>query len=233
MLLSDYLNDLSAGPLSGINLGNNDETGLTPYNRNKIVNYINTGLVDIYTRFPIKSREVIIRQYTAISMYHLSRKYAQTNTESDVPYKYIEDTTAAPFTDRVLKIDRVFSGDGCEHSINKDNDCNSVFTPSVDVLQIPFSEHPNITSVIYRAAPDRLEANCDTEQEIELPMALINALTYYVVGKVYGEKQDQISMAKSSENLARYVESCRLVEQQGMTVSDNTDNLRLVRNDWV
>lgn len=233
MQLTDFIQELSDGELASVNLGHNEETGISGFNNPKLVTYINTGLIDLYTRFPLKIREVLIKQYTSIKLYRLHNDYAQTNTESDKPYKYIEDTEAEPFNDRILKIDRVYTGDGCELPINKDNDCNSVFTPSIDVLQIPYPEHPRVNAVIYRAAPIRLESKCDTEQEIELPLALVHALKMYVTAKVYAEKQDQISAIKASNYLVQYEEACRLVERHGLTLSDNTDNLKLERNGWV
>lgn len=233
MLLTEFIEELGNGELDGVNLGHNDETGVSGFNNPKLVTYINSGLVDLYTRFPLKTREVIIRQYTAVTMYRLSKEFAQTNTESDVPHKYIEDTEAVPFVDRILKIDEVYTGEGCKLPINNPMDCNSVFTPSIDTVQIPNPEHPRVNSVIYRAAPIKLLAKCDHEQVIELPLVLIQALKTFVTAKVYSEKMDQLSTIKAGNYLMQYNDACRLVEQHGLTLDNNTPNTRLERNGWI
>lgn len=233
MLLSELIEDLSNGELDEVNLGHNEETGVTQFNSPKLINHINSGLIDLYTRFPIKHCEVIIKQYTNIKMYRLHYDYAQTNTESTKPYKYIEDTEEQPFNDQVLKIDRVYSGDGCELPLNNDYECDSLYTPSIGTLQIPDPEHPNVVSVIYRAAPERLKSKCNEDQEIDLPIALTNALVLYVTACIYRTKLDQVSAIKSANYFAQYEENCRLVERHGLLLSDSNTNVKLERNGWV
>ena len=233
MNVREYFEYLKAGKLSELNLGFNQQGGVTDNNIARVAAAIESGLRALYTRFPLYQKEVLVREYTAIKLYHLNSKYAQTNQESDVPYKYIEDTEADPFLDDILIIQEVYTGKGCPVPINDLNDKRSVFTTDHTTIQIPCAKHPNVTSVIYRAAPLPIDSRCESTQDLRLPDVLINALDYWVLAELYGAKTSQTDHYKHVQFKALYREQCDTVTHYGGLQTDNTTSMNFNNRGWV
>lgn len=212
MLVSQFIEDLKVGSASGINLGSNEETGITKFNRSKVISYINSGIADLYTRFPLMVEEKTIELVEDQKTYQIIPEEGKT----------------------LLQIKSIQSNLGHEIWLNTGIRELSAYTNRHDTLTLP-QLHDTVTSIVvrYTAMPERLSSNCNDDAEIFLPTPLINCLHLFVVGKLYGEKQDQISAGKSAENLARYDEQCRLIENRGMQLEAETTNDRLHVNGWV
>lgn len=212
MLLSQFIEDLKVGSASGINLGNNEETGLTKFNQSKVISYINSGIVDLYTRFTFLIEEKTIEL-----------------EENKKEYKIVPESGKS-----LLKIKSIHTNQGHEIWLNTGVREKSAYTNSHDTLVLPELDD-NVTAITVRftVMPVRLAADCSSDAEIPLQASLINCLQLYVTGKLYGEKQDQVSAGKSAEHMARYEENCRLIEQHGIHIEAGTTNTRLYDNGWV
>lgn len=234
MKIKRIIEHLEYGVLSKINLGGNTSMGITSYNYPTIISAIELGLLDLAQTFEFKQRELFIKQEDHIKIYELDIKYAETNTSSTETYKYIKDTVDNPFTGDVLRIDAVYDELGNQLSLNDDNDPNSLYTPSTTSIQVPKPNAENTLSVIYSAGGVELRktGNDLLEQEVYLPVTLLNALTLFVAAQVVSSKD---SLEAKNESLVferKYKEAIQLAIGYGTKVVDNTANINKERKGW-
>lgn len=226
MLLQTVIDHLKTGELSLTNLGGNDEEGITSNNITAIINHINLALIDIYKRFNLSLKEVYIDQYAHIQKYTLHSKNAYSN-ESSTSAKYISDTTDEPFTNDILQIISVYNEVGCELPLNDSTNCESLFTPKYNVIQVPCPVDGNTMVVLYRAAPELLDNTCDFNQEVELPLTFLDALLYYIAYRVKAARPDQESIIESNNYFAKYNNALDLIKMEGLYNSSNNTNMKL------
>ena len=69
-----------------------------------LISFLNQGLVDLYSKFPLLEKQVIIQQLPQISIYKLTRDFARTNVRSEQLHRYILDTPFEPFVEDILQI---------------------------------------------------------------------------------------------------------------------------------
>jgi len=233
MQLSRFIEILSVGTLSQVNLGYNDFDGVTGSNYPIIVNAINLGLLDLYARFAIKTEEVIIRQYEHIHHYDLIKEFALSNTLSTETYKYILDSAEKPFKEKILRIDSVYDGDGKCYPLNDSKACDSLFTPYPTVLQVPCPVHPNTLHLMCRVAHEELDISCGMDQKLYLPLGLLNCLVTYVKSKVLEARPTMEARNESMMVMVQYEQLCAQADAFGMTVTDQTSNTKLRDKGWV
>ena len=208
----------------------------------KIISNINMALIELHKRFPVSVKVLTVQQYTHISNYILTRDYAWSNTASTQTYKYIIDSVTSPYNNDLLKIERVHAEeceDSCgqndfrEFPLNDENEPWSLFTPSYNILQIPFPIAENAVFVEYRAYPEKIPVNTtDIESvEVNFPEILLEPLLCYMNYKLYTavgtEKQE------SGLYMQRYEVECQKIDQLGVYNRDTMLNLKLETREWV
>lgn len=238
MNLKDIFDQLTTGELSNLALGGREsEDGEVEIeNYPTLISHVNLALTALHTRFPLSEKEVILQQFDNITLYKLDIAYAESNTASTEPFKWIKDTAAKPFLDDVLRIDTVYNEVGDELPLNDLNNSDSVFTPNYDTVQIPFPVGTNAISLIYRADHPRIPLNTAdvSKVAIQLPDYLLEALLAYVTSRVYAGMNTESSMAASATYLQKYNMLCQEVELRNVTHnSENSTNERLEINGWV
>lgn len=234
MLLKTVIDHLKTGEFSLVNLGGNDEEGVTSNNVESIINHINIGLVNLYTRFNLHMGEIQIQQYAHIQRYKLNKAYAQSNAESAISAKYLIDTDDEPFNDNVLVVTNVYDELGCELPLNDSAYENSVYTPSYNVIQVPCPDDENAMTVIYRAGPDLLEVDgCNLEQDVPVPIQLLEALLYFVAYRFKATRPDVESIAESNNYFMRYKEVCDVTSMQGLYNAPFKTNSKLEERGFV
>ena len=166
----------------------------------QIINFINLGLIQLYSRFPISEKQVLIQQYPQISLYRLSREFARTNVTSPMPHKYILDTPFEPFMNDVMFITDICSERGVPIPLNDTNDPRSYFLTSFDTLQIPNANEHETTFITYRAKPKYINPeHFSLDDNVYLPECLLEALTSFVgfkaIQSIGGAENIQLSQA--------------------------------------
>lgn len=156
MRLSEIFEYLTTGELAQLHIGGMDPHAPWSQARaedyQQLVAHVNVALKVLFSRFWIRSKEVIVDLYPHIQEYVLDRRYAETNNLSLEPYKYIADSIFDPFCNDVLKIEQVFNEGGELMFLNDINEPWSVFTPSFRSVQIPFPMICNSMVIHYRAS---------------------------------------------------------------------------------
>lgn len=232
MLLSEYMTSLVDGELNGINLGHNNLTGASSYNSPELTAYINAGLLDLHTRFSIKQKQIDVREFEDIRDYFLDPKFAVSNP-APVSHPYILDNAGDPFNERPLRIDTVYDSEGCAAKLNEQGSSDRVRITSTNSIHVTKPKNGEILTIHYRAAPNKAKVGCSQTEELDLPMSYMNALTTYVVQKVYSTKTDESSVIKSNQMLGQYQEICRVIEHYGLNTIEKLVNRKLEKNGWV
>lgn len=234
MFLSEVFEQLTYGELAHIKLGGLDSNGICVADYPKIINNINLALIEIYTVLPIETSQVNLQLYEEIGLYTLHSDFAETNTESVEDPKYILDETNDPFTNDILLITNVFNEAGDEYPINEINEEFSVFTPSYNTIQVPFSQDTNAVDIIYRAAPTLIPTTGvdPATTWVPIPYQLSNALISYVLHKIFST----INVGENNQAgiyYNKYLAAIELVKHVGLTIVETNLNEKLDINGWV
>lgn len=236
--LRQLYEDLNYGELSQINLTGSDSEctagQLDEVAKRKIISHLNFALIALYTKFPLREKEVTIQLYPHISQYFFDRKFAVTNTESTEEYKYIIDSPFAPFQGDVLRIEDCYDEMGCRIPINNLNEYNSIFTPDYTSIQVPFAGGDFAISLIYRAAPSRIEYGIDENAKvIGVPVYLYEALLYYITYRVHKTRSSQEAQAEYLRALQLFDAKCAEVETRNLSQNSvDSTNLLIDTNGW-
>lgn len=217
MKLSEFFSLLTYGELANLKIGGKDVGGIYPKYSDEVMSYVKQGLTALHSRFALKHSEVIIQQFSHISLYPLKYKYAVSNTTSTEIYKWIIDSEFKPFQEDILLIEEVFDEGGCRIPVNTDGICNSVYTPQSDVLQISNPNDENAISVIYKAdhVPIDLSTTLPTETELEIPPHLIRHLTLYVSSLAHTAVGSPEGLNTGFAKMQEYEAACLQLEIQG------------------
>ena len=191
-----------------------------------IICFINQGLTDLYTRFPLLEKQVIIQQYPQISIYKLTRDFARTNHKSEQLHKYILDTPFEPFTEDILQVTGVYTEEGLPIPLNDTTNPKSFFLPSYNTIQIPNANENEATFITYKAKHNYIEPTTeDLDQEVEVPPCLAEALYAYLgyMCLVSMGSADTVQLAQLY--LQRYEQLC-----SGTNINNTLGNLVVPTN---
>lgn len=233
LTVQDVISAAAVGELSMHKLG---EDGATTENIDQWLTLLNIALNELYTRFPLKLGDTYIKQEDNITRYELASKYAQTNTGSTEPVKYIHDTAENPFNPRFMRIESVWNEWGEEIAINNEDDCKSYFTPQYNVLQIPDPSADLTVNVVYRVPHTKLVEGTSLQDtldiELELPVQFLKCLTAYIGYTAYNSMgSEQGIMGLNYRSL--YKAACDEIEAEGLHIQSNKAGSSLCNRGWV
>ncbi len=229
MTLQDLITTLTNGELVQIRI--DIDAGDQP----QLIRYISMGLTELYTRFPLKAREVFVQQYDNITLYKLSSDYAVSNTESTESPKYIIDYIT-PFTDDIIRVDSAYDELGVELPLNDYLDDNSIMLAGYNEVQVPHPTGTNSMSFVYRANHPALDPNVvDTSTvELELPVSHLTALIFYVGFRYHSFDMTQDAQAVSMAYYQKYIAELQMLEKLNVLNDSDTDtNIKLIQGGWV
>ena len=217
--LTKLFERLSYAELSNLSISGEGSGVIVPAGIPKIINYINEALLKLYGRFILSTKSLLIEEQEHITNYHLVRRFAETNTENIQEYPYIKDLPDEPFTEDVIKILEVYDVNGCMYPLNDMGNCNSLFTPAPQILQVPNPVTDRAITVVYQARHPIIEPPTENNQsqEIDVPFVLEEALQAYIASKVYSNMNGQENILKGQEQLAKYESVCAEVEALDLT----------------
>lgn len=214
MNFQDLLQELSLGDLNNMHMANEGTGGIHETQISKIVHYTNTALTILYTRFLVKTRDVLVAMQPSISYYHLNSLYAQSQFDPEkAAVAYILDLGNEPFTDDVLQMLYVVDSQGNEIPLNQPTKPNSVYSPQATILHVPTVADGEILCIGYRAAHPKMTG--DYLQEMEVPVTLVPALTAYIAYLVYNNLNTQEGFANAQNRLQMFENICTMVESAG------------------
>ena len=230
MLLSEIFTQLAYGEFRKFGIGNDDQGGILPADYPRVIPFIQLALTELHKRFQLSTQTVLIQQYGHISRYRLTEEYAQSNTTSLQPYKYIIDTEFEPFKDTMLlKVEIVYDEEGKPYPMNDPTKPLSVYTPEYNVVEIPFNHPDNAITVAYRADHPKLQVTGDNvlNQNVKISPAYLEALLLYAAGRYLMSAGSQEKEALGMGLMAKFEASVQTIKIQGLEIVDEFDNNKL------
>ena len=217
MKLDKLFNILTHGELAALKVGGKDEGGIFPKHSDEVSDYVRLALTALHSRFVLRHNEIIIDQHPDITLYKLTRDYAETNDASDIEFKYIRDSDFNPFLEDILYITHIYDEDGDSLPINVQSNDDSLYTPQFNVVQIPYPSAENSVAIVYRAdhKPFDLTTTFPKDIDIDIPSALIVPLTLYVSYLAHAAIGNGEAMAISQAKQAEYELACLDLEMRG------------------
>lgn len=233
MTLTDVLTALIYGELDQRVIAENQ--CISPEYLPKVIHCINLGLTALYTRFPLKQKEIYIQLYPEIATYTLDMKYAESNTESNETYKYILDSVEEPFRNDLIRVEAITDEGGNEIALNEYTDPMSIYLPSYNQIQVPLPEYENQLGITYRAKHVTIPTDTlDTDAvEIDLPEYLLEPLLTYVYYKLDIAQNNLNGSNEGVSHYGRFDAMCRSVELNGLMPTEGTQMDKLDRRGYV
>lgn len=213
MNLDNLYFKLSAGVFSNLAIGNDGNGTIREDKKKAIVEYINEGLLRLYTKFVLREKDVLIEMREGVTNYHLLKKYAYSNLDPEDPpasrcMPYILDLSHEKFEEDVIKVLAVYNSYNEKLPLNDLESLRSVFTPQHNVVQTANPIHGQALTIAYQASHpivDVTEPGCF----IQLPPVLVPALLAYVASRVYGNMNTQESVIKGQEHMINFETICQ------------------------
>lgn len=247
MKLQEVFDQLSVGELSNISIGGAEQGIIDENNYSRIIPHINLALTALYKRFLLKEARIRVKLTKGMYTYLLHSDYAESNQKSIKPNKYILDSTAFPFKDDILKIERVNGEVGEPFGLNDGSDKFSLATPSINTIwtptgitdgdiDLPDRFRTSYLDVIYRCNhPKIVEGNgyFDPERiEIELPHSHLMALLFYIASRVNNPLGMTNEFHVGNSYYAKYEAECQRIELDNIRIEGGSTYERFARGGW-
>lgn len=211
--IEDLFKELSYGNLNTLAMSNGGDGTIKEKNHPMLINYINDGLLELFTRFRLSEESVVIEQSEWITNYKLSSEYSYYSSQKDNEHLYILDHEDAVFNDNVVNILAVYNECGDRLPLNDVNSKDSVFTPNPTTVQVPCPVSGKCLTVQYQALHRRLEYD-DLSQCVSLNTPVLrSALINYVSGKVYGSIGSEDGVNKVMLYTEMYEKLCNEIKE--------------------
>jgi hypothetical protein len=169
-----------------------------------IIGYINLGLVELYKRFPVETKEVMITLEGDSEIYILPE---------DCMYLIAAYGEIPEYSSMIVN----------ELPINEENNPLSINTVAWNKIQVPASIEGQMISLIYAASPELIrydeETGAHNYQDIPLPASLLEALLHYIGYRAHAAVDGNIQ-AENNTHYTRFEASCSRVESLGTFTRD-------------
>jgi hypothetical protein len=174
----------------------------------QILSYINLGLVELYKRFDLSTKEVVIPLLDNVTIYTITDAYYNN-------------------------VYAVYGEDGKELALNNQDDPLSVLTPSYNTVQVPNPITGTSIYVIYSASPTALVwATPLSSITVPLPSSMLEALLHYVGYRAHGAMNGNVD-AENNTHYMRFDASCNKLKEIGMFTDDAlTSGTKLEDKGW-
>lgn len=236
MNVKDLFDRLATGPLSNLDLADEHTGEILPEYYKKLINYTNSGLLQLYSRFVLSTKTVMIETRAHITSYHLDSKYSQ---ESGSTCPYIIDWPHDPFKDDAIKILGANQEGYGRRPLNDRNNCESFFTPSPLVLEIPNPREGDSISVLYQARHNPLKIFPDNEEEtltqhLEIPFFLEEPLINFIASEYYSHLNGEGNLATGVAYHAKFDAACiEILDRDLHNETSSTTDLKFLKRGFV
>jgi hypothetical protein len=180
-----------AGELNNISVKDDYEAILT---------FINLGLIELYKRFPLHTKEHIIELQDGVEIY-------------DMPEDFMWMVSAYD------EVDELSNNIVSEIPINEEDNPASINIINWKQVQIPVTAAGAYISIIYVASPEWVTED-DMAEDIALPAQMIEALLHYIGYRGHGSVNGNIN-AENSTHYQRFEISCARIQKMGMYSNDD------------
>lgn len=198
MIIKDVVTTAKLTELQGVAVKDNIDA---------IVAFMNLGMLELYTRFPLSVKEHLIELNTNVLYY-------------DMPSDFMYATAAY--------------GEAAESSsdqsvvipINDESDPYSIFFIDWNTVQVPSPETGSFIALLYGAKPAPITVSQaeDGVTELALPDSLVDALLSYLGYRAHlGVKSD--SKSENNAQWLRFDRNCKKAIELGVAFPSDTMNM--------
>jgi hypothetical protein len=217
--IGEFLEDLSFGPLAGISIGSEGDGTIKADKLQRVVALTDGGLQRLYSKFNLREKSFFIATVPLREEYPLELKHTVASGELGEDH-FIVDSEEEPFKFDIIKIIKAFTekvdGEGLvEIPLNDEGNVDSVYIPDNKLIQIPHNRWDNLYGFTYQARHEDLDPN-NTEQLIQLPRTLHQALESWVASKIFGSMNGVENRARSIELMSFYEIACSEVVERDL-----------------
>lgn len=224
MNVAGLLEKLSFGPLSNLAIGGDGSGTCDPAKVPALITYANDALVQLFSKFILNERNLVVMMHDVITTYKLTSLRARTVTPTDpLQVQYIIDSPYDPFSDDLIKVLQIFDDAGREIILNDQTVYGSIFTPKYNVLQIPIPVDGQPLYVTYQAKHAVLDPTA-LGMIVDVPDVLVEALTSYIAHKVLFHMNGQEHSMKAKEHLDKYNAIIAEVQEKDLVNSSSSTN---------
>ena len=213
MYLSEIFEHLTYGELSTLKIGGLKDSGaIAAADYPQVISFINLGMIDLYKKFLLQEKNVVLELFDHITEYELYYEHAQSNPDpiQDDITRYIADTGyEKPFEEDILQIHSAYDSNFEEIPLNDMNERSSIFTIGDDIVQVPYPGQGTFIDLIFHAYPTKIPLDTVTPEtyKIRLPQQFIAALTAYVGFRAHISLPAGAA-SKATEHFSRYSGIC-------------------------
>ena len=237
-LFRDVIEQLQDAEVSLISLTDKKTGEIPASNYNKVINFLNTALSDLYTRFDLVRGECVIQTKEGKYSYEIKKGNSVTQ---DPINGFIVDSAEDPFDFTVLELTGVYTM--LNHALpfnqveNFDyahlqqqqtftaDECTKLFSsPKFGVLRTPVGLKDSALKVRFKAGHKlipripKLELETfDTESlVIDLPYPFLMAVVFFIASRANSgrgtERAGQSVMNESGSMFSRYLSECKAIQ---------------------
>jgi hypothetical protein len=217
---------LSFGALSNLAISGEGDGTIIEAKQPSIIEFANEGLLRLHTQFVLIEKEVILEQQEDVTKYKI---HSDNGVANGGLYQYVQDTEEEPFLNDLLRIEAVYNQEGCAYPLNDPNNDDSLYTPQIDVLQVPTPIEGVPLYITYQAKHIPLTLDpVDTAEEIHIPSVLEEALLAFISHKVFSSMNGQEHKMKADEHWANYKSIClEVIDRDIVSSSSRVTNTKL------
>lgn len=245
MTLEDIYNQLSFGELRMLFLSgaeiDDPMAGMSQESFIKLLPTVELALTELYKRFNLREDNFFVDLQPDQSTYTLTMDYAQSNTRSRQPVQYIDDT-AIPFTDNLLKVERVYGtyqNQPYEIALNELDNPASIKTTDYRTLVLPTDKdkapwlnETNKVQVFYRANHPKISKHLAQASPMTIPIHLppmyLEALCFYIASRLHNPLgMTPGAMHEGNNYYQRFLEAINVLKQENYEIDRDDFNSKL------
>jgi hypothetical protein len=186
--VQEFLTIVRYSEVNNLAVGDNDDA---------LIAFLNLGMIELYTRFPIKVEEHVVSLVEGITEYTMPANFMVALSA------YGEESVDNPGV--VVSV-----------PINKESDPYSIFFPDWDTIQVPAVANGAYISIIYLATPETIVNSAEgLEATLDLPAPLIDTLASYIGYRAHlGVRGD--GQAENNAHWQRFERNCIKARELGV-----------------
>jgi hypothetical protein len=185
-------------------------------NQDVVIGFINLALVALYSRFTIKTQEIIL------ALGGDNTEFKLDGTDSRVTVGNVVYNPAVH--GGVMSILGAYEEDGSSISLNNEKDPFSVFTPSYDTVQVPVNTTGQYISIVFKCNPKFITVTDSVSDPIiPIPLVLLEPLLHYIGYRAHGSVDGNIN-TENNTHYMRYEASCQAIERLGSMTADDVSS---------
>lgn len=240
--LKEVFDDLTYGELSNIKIGKDDLGTIAEKDYPKVVSHINLGLIDLYQKFKLKTKELRLHQIEGTTKYFLRKQYMDDVSQCGANDIYIEKDSVDPFNDDIVKVLEVYDATGEEipmdnkraHDLRIEQGITvtpGVFTPEHDIITMTVASTPEILDIVYQAYYPKIvlnELSDPSKIKLYIPKYIQKPLMLYIIARIVSSMKVSLSEGEANPANARwyaYKLACKDITDLNLVVDeDDTDD---------